>query len=189
MFHGHDADLVWVWQLLQVGSQQVGAVSRDQSQGVPSFRVIDHGLQPPPGTGELVQAEDGGRLGMVQQFHQARPVGFSEGAAYQAGADTFLLGNLGHWLESSPPGHVLAQAQGASPPETEDGVRFAEDLVAMKAAEAAFAQDQDCGSIPDAAVFLALGSGGMDPGGPPATDWTGCGLCLVLDGHFQTIPG
>lgn len=115
-------------------------------------------------------------------------VGFCEGTAHQAGADPFLSGNLGHGLESSPPGDMLTQPYGAPSPKAEDRVRFAEDLVAGKAVEAALAQNQDYGSVPDAAVFLALGSGGMDPGGPLATERTGSRLCFILDSHFQAIP-
>jgi hypothetical protein len=80
---------------------------------------------------------------------------------------------------------VLTQAHGASSPEAEDRIRFAEDLVARKAAEAAFAQNQDQGSVPDAAVFLALGSGGMNPGGPSATERTGCTIIYMITGKLD----
>ena len=61
------------------------------------------------------------------------------GFLVEAGADIFLLGNLGHGPDSGPSVEVLPKMYDAPSPEAEDRVRFAEDLLAGKAMEAAFA--------------------------------------------------
>src|SRR5450756_1951778 len=107
---------------------------------------------------------------MISHLLPLAVVGIMEGATHQAGADSFLAGDLTGGLLDRPASDVFPQAAGASAAMTKDRIRFGEDLAATQTMEATLEQDQGQGTIPDPTILLALGGGGVNDH---------CRLCLL----------